>query len=122
MSLVLGGVLVPGMNAMSVYAEGSAMGKGPVVLWMPRCVWGGGCCSVQFCGCPGGCPGGGVAQRGRGSAAREAQRGSCSSSSLPGGGTAPLIPCLHPLCSELFTAIQHFSREERLSTYQQVDM
>ena len=41
MSLVLGGVLVPGMNAMSVYAEGSAMGKGPVVLWMPRCVWGG---------------------------------------------------------------------------------
>ena len=42
MSLVLGGVLVPGMNAMSVYAEGSAMGKGPVVLWMPRWGLGGG--------------------------------------------------------------------------------
>ena len=76
------------------------------VLWLPRWLhrWG-------------------VAQRGRGSAAREAQRESCSSSSsLPGGGTVPLIPCLHPLCSELFTAIQHFSREERLSTYQQVDL
>ena len=35
MSMVLGGQLVPGMSAMSVHAEGSAMGKGPVVLWIP---------------------------------------------------------------------------------------
>ncbi|GAX86578.1 hypothetical protein CEUSTIGMA_g13986.t1, partial [Chlamydomonas eustigma] len=36
MSLVLGGLPVPGMTVLSVHAEGTAMGKGPVVLFMPK--------------------------------------------------------------------------------------
>ena len=36
MSLVLGGMLVPGMDVVGVQAEGNAMGKGPVALWMPK--------------------------------------------------------------------------------------
>ncbi len=90
-SVVLGDT-VPGVGMRAAYAEGNGMGKGPVVMHIPRCAC-------------------------RHNLHTERWVALAAAGGLTRTGRTPSL-----LRREIFLAIKRFSREERLPTWQQLEL
>ncbi len=99
---------VPGVGMRAAYAEGNALGKGPVIMHVPRYVrWS---LRARVCVCVCLC--------------------ACASASGSDNRCKPMLRVCVCVCDcvcvcvyrELFTAIQMFSRDERRPIWQQLEL